>query len=73
MRPSREKYLEHMLFFGVPVVEARKIETLRDEADRRLLARSMAPLRLESAPATSNVPLEDPALIVEAVRRLLGR
>ena len=73
IRPSREKYLEHMLFFGVPVVEARKIEALRDAQDRRLLARSIAPLRVESNQATSNVHLEDPAVIVDTVRNMLGR
>ncbi len=73
IRPSREKYLEHMLFFGVPVVEARKIEVLRDAQDRRLLARSIAPLRVESNRATSNVHLEDPDVIVDVVRRMLGK
>ncbi len=73
IRPSREKYLDHMLFFGVPVVEARKIEALRDAQVRRLLARSIAPLRVESNRATSTVHLEDPAVIVEAVRKMLGK
>lgn len=73
IRPSREKYLEHMLFFGVPVAEAGKIQALRDAADRRVLARSAAPIRLESDLATNTVHLEDPAVIVDAVRKILGR
>ena len=73
IRPSREKYLEHMLFFGVPVAEAGKIQALRDATDRRVLARSAAPIRLESDLATNTVHLEDPAVIVDAVRKILGR
>ncbi|HSV98503.1 MAG TPA: alpha/beta hydrolase [Spirochaetota bacterium] len=73
IRPSREKYLDHMLFFGVPVVEARKIEVLRDAQDGRLLSRSIAPLWVESNQATSTVHLEDPAVIVDAVRKIIGK
>ncbi len=73
IRPSRVKYLDHMLFFGVPLVEARKIEALRNEYDRRLLAGSITSISLESELATNTVHLEDPDIIVRAVRKMLGR
>ncbi|HDP79319.1 MAG TPA: alpha/beta hydrolase [Spirochaetes bacterium] len=68
---SREAYFREMLFFGVPVDEARKIEALLEDS-YRMLAIGYAPFtKITALKSSRNMHLTEPELIVEAVRKVV--
>lgn len=68
---SQIKYYREMLFFGVPVDEARKIEAIADDSYRTLEALFPRHTRISADSSSRNIHLGEPELIVKAVRNVL--
>lgn len=69
---SQAYYFRDMLFFGVPVDEAQKIESILEASYKKIETLHRAHSRISAKHSVRNIHLKEPDVIAEAVERIIG-